>query len=131
MLLLWPSLIASLLFLAVTDPAAHAAYNPVQCPISVSGAAGAPSCALVPGGQSCDPATHVFCQYMTGQPTTVDYCCSLHPADPSKPQRRACIHGCDAMHKADRGACTPGQGYKSCKLVAKARLNDCKAFCVF
>lgn len=121
-----------LLLLLAAPTITQGAFNPADCPISLAGAAGAPSCTLAPGGQLCDPATQVFCQYLTGQPTTVDYCCSLAPANPSKPQRRLCLKGCDAAHKAERRGCTRGQaGYKSCELVAKAKLNDCKGFCFF
>lgn len=111
----------------------RAAFNPVECPISLAGATGAPSCTLAPGGQTCDPATQVFCQYMA-QPTTIDYCCSLAPANPTKAQRRLCFKGCDAAYKADRSSadCKRGQpGSASCQLVAKAKLNDCKGFCVY
>jgi hypothetical protein len=122
------------LLMLVMAGIARAVFNPVECPISLAGAVGAPSCTLLPGGQSCSsPSTQVLCQY-AGQPTTVDYCCSLTPANPTKAQRKLCLQGCDAAHKVDRNSaeCKRGQaGSKSCQLAAKARLNDCRGFCYF
>lgn len=110
-----------------------AVFNPHECPIALAGADNAPGCTLVPGGQACAPGTHVFCQYLApGQTTTTDFCCSLEPSNLTKAQTRACVRGCEGAFKADKSSagCKRGQaGYKSCQLVAKARLSDCKGFC--
>lgn len=120
------------LLMLVMAGVTRAVFNPYECPISLAGAAGAPSCTFLPGGQSCSsPSTQVFCQY-AGQTTTVDYCCSLATANPTKTHRKFCLRHCDAAYKADRNSaeCKRGQaGTKSCQLAAKARLNDCKGFC--
>lgn len=122
-----------LLLLGVATTLARAAFNPVECPITMTGATLAPGCAPVPGGQTCTSMTQVFCQYMPeGQSVTSDFCCGLEPSNPTKAAQRACLRGCDAAFKSGGAGCKRGIiGYKSCSLVAKAKLNDCKGFCFY
>jgi hypothetical protein len=124
--------ILSILLLGVAATLARAVFNPVECPITMTSATLAPGCKPVPGGQTCTPVTQVFCQYMPeGQSVTSDFCCSLEPSDPIKAAQRACLRGCEAAFKSGAECKRGNVGYKSCSLVAKAKLNDCKGFCYY
>lgn len=127
--------LTTIILLCLLASLARAAFNPVECPISLTGATLAPGCTPVPGGQTCTPQTQVFCQYMPeGQAAvTSDFCCSLEPSNPTKAAQHACLRGCDAAFKKGGAGCQQrgNVGYKSCSLVAKAKLNDCKGFCYY